>query len=55
MANKNQDIILLKLKELRREELPKSALPILDSIEDLVKEKHRLLLVPNDVTPKEPA
>ena len=55
MAHKNKDIILLKLKELRREELPQSALPILDSIEDLVKEKPRLLLVPRQDFDDEPA
>jgi hypothetical protein len=55
MAHKNQDIILLKLRELRREELPKSALPIIDSIEDLVKEKPRMVLIPRQDFDNEPA
>ena len=55
MADKNKDIILLKLKELRREELPESALHILDSIEDLVKEKPRMVLIPRGDSFDEPA
>ena len=44
----NRDIILLKLQELRREEIPLSARKILDSVEKLVVSKPNPLLVPND-------
>jgi hypothetical protein len=44
----NKDIILLKIRELRREGIPQSAWTLLDSIEDLVVNTPKHLLIPDN-------
>jgi hypothetical protein len=55
MPHKNADMIKLKLIELRREELPLSAQHLVDQIVDLMDERPRLILIPREDKPREPA
>ena len=55
MPHKNEDIIKLKLQELRKEDLPNSAQHLVDQIVDLMDERPGLILIPREDKPNEPA
>ena len=55
MPHKNEAIIRLKLSELRKEELPLSAQHLVDQIVDFMDESPRLVLIPREDKPREPA